>query len=160
MKKHFILALVIVFGLAALVFGSFGLFAKLYETGQAPLSYKQTEIVFKNTVVRADVSDTNALRVRGLSGRANLPDGSGMWFAYEKEGDHSIWMKEMNFPLDILWFDRNFRLVAVKENAIPESFPEAFVSATPSLFVLEVSAGFVQKYQVAAGDTVTVHNPY
>jgi uncharacterized membrane protein (UPF0127 family) len=158
MNKNFIL--MIVFGMTALVFGAVGILNQTNTRTSVPVSYRQADIVFKNTTVKADISDTNALRARGLSGRSSLHDGAGMWFVFEAEESHSIWMKEMNFPLDILWFDAGLQLVHTKENATPESFPEAFRSSAPALYVLEVPAGFVQKYQVAAGEKVAVHNLY
>jgi uncharacterized protein len=158
MNKNFIL--MIVFGMTALVFGTAGFLVRTNARTSVPVLYRQADIVFKNTTVKADISDTNALRVRGLSGRSSLQDGTGMWFVFEAEESHSIWMKEMNFSLDILWFDAGLRLVHIKENATPESFPEAFRSSSPDLYVLEVPAGFVQKYQVIKGEKVAVHKLY
>ncbi len=119
----------------------------------------EAEIVFAHTTVRAEVADTESSRIRGLSGRAPLPDGAGMWFDFDASGTPGIWMKEMNFPLDILWFDEGLHVVFVKENALPESYPEVFSPPSqfsPARYVLEVPAGFVKKYGVSLGENVSL----
>lgn len=114
-------------------------------------------ISFENVSVSAEVSDREDSRVRGLSGRMSLSDQEGMWFDFASDGRHSFWMKEMNFPIDIIWFDKNFRAIFIKENAMPDSYPETFTPETLDRFVLEVPAGFVKKYGVVLGEKVVVH---
>lgn len=115
-------------------------------------------ITLKNAVVYADVADTEFLHEKGLSGRASLPDGEGMWFAYRQNGIYSFWMPDMRFPIDIIWFDENFRVVYMQKNAAPESYPYVFTPDVSARYVLEVPAGFVKKYTVSVGDTVFVQN--
>ncbi len=126
------------------------------EQGDVTTQKKNIYIAFASTTVKAEVADTEALRVRGLSGHAPLLDNTGMWFEFDTPKRASIWMKEMLFPLDILWFDENLQLVYMKENATPESYPETFMPSSPALYVLEVQAGFVKKYGVLFGEKVAV----
>lgn len=147
-KKIFIL----IFFLAVF----FGLVAFFPPVLREQKTVKYATVVFKNTTVKAETADTEAKRRQGLSGRKNLANGEGIWFVFFRETDAGIWMKEMNFPIDIVWFDRNFKITHIKENAAPESYPEVFAPSTPSRFVLEVPAGFVQKYGVSLGDVVSV----
>lgn len=117
---------------------------------------KNTTVTFKNTVVNADVSDTEILREKGLSGRPALSDGTGMWFVYQNDGIYSYWMPDMHFPIDIIWFDKNLQVVYIQENATPESYPHVFAPNAPARYVLEVPSGFVRKNGVILGDKVTV----
>lgn len=116
-------------------------------------------IVFQNTTIQAEVADTPKLRIQGLSGHAPLSEGRGMWFDFGVQGIHGIWMKEMSFPLDILWFNEEFRIVHIKENAKPSSYPEIFTPPSSARYVLEVSAGFVAKSGASLGDRVSIHSP-
>ena len=134
----------------------FGVFLSAYS-GSFNTEKKYTVISFKKVSVTAEVSDTEVLRVRGLSGRISLKEGEGMWFDFWSDGYHSFWMKEMNFPIDILWLNKDSEVVYIKENATPESYPETFIPSSPDRFVLEVPAGFVKKYEVILGEKVTVH---
>src|SRR3989339_1632615 len=43
--------------------------------------------------------------VRGLGGRADLGKYDGMLFLFPTTEQHSFVMRDMKFPLDIVWFD-------------------------------------------------------
>jgi len=150
-KKYLFIALFAVF---------FGLFLNFsVRSGSevqknSPAGNALTTILFKNTNVLAEVADTPAKEELGLSGRIELPFGKGMLFAPPTARVYGIWMKDMNFPLDIVWFDNDLKVMYIKENAAPESYPEAFVPSAPSRYVLELPAGFIQRYGVTLGDKV------
>lgn len=145
--------LLIFFGITAI----FAILSSFLGGSSATVSRKNTTIIFKNNVVvKADVSDTDFLRQKGLSGRASLLEGTGMWFVYPKSGIYSFWMPDMHFSIDILWFDEKFQAVHIKENATPESYPDVFTPDTPAQYVLEVPVGFVRKNGIILGDKVSV----
>jgi uncharacterized membrane protein (UPF0127 family) len=91
--------------------------------------------------------------IRGLSGREFLPKDGGMLFVFPDSQKYGIWMKEMNFPLDIIWFSDDWKIVYIKENARPESYPELFKPTALAKFVLEVNSGFVADYGIKVGDS-------
>jgi uncharacterized membrane protein (UPF0127 family) len=95
----------------------------------------------------------------GLSGRAKIADDQGMLFLFPDKGDHAFWMKEMLFPLDILFIDDN-KIVSISQNAPAPTSPTAtlplYRSALPSNKVLEINAGLAKKYDFKVGDTVTL----
>ena len=105
--------------------------------------------------VHAEVVTTEAARGRGLSGRESLPDGQGMLFVFEKSDRYAFWMKEMHFPIDIIWLDENFTIVSITEDALPESYPATFRPTTPVRYVLEVPAGFVRRNSVIVGNKIS-----
>ena len=87
------------------------------------------------------VSDDFEKRVLGLSNRTNLPEGiDGMLFIFPKSDTHGIWMKDMNFNIDILWLDDNFNVVDQRLNVSPDTYPESFTPSAPALYVLELPA--------------------
>jgi len=107
-----------------------------------------------------EVASTPVARARGLSGRASLTEGSGMFFVFEEEDEWGIWMKEMNFALDIVWADSTGKIITIKKNISPETYPQTFYPATPSKYVLEVPAGFTELHAIAEGDEIIIHaNP-
>ncbi|MBI4138937.1 DUF192 domain-containing protein [Candidatus Uhrbacteria bacterium] len=57
------------------------------------------------TALTFDVADTDALRRQGLSGRASLAPFDGMRFVFGASGIYPFWMKDMTFPIDIVWLD-------------------------------------------------------
>ncbi len=80
-------------------------------------------------------------REKGLSHFSSLKKNQGMLFIFPNEEKHAFWMKEMKFPIDILWFDTKKSLCWVKENARPEDFPNIYIPKCSAKYVLEVPAG-------------------
>lgn len=109
-------------------------------------------LVLGETTVRVEVVDTPEKRTLGLSGREKLAQGTGMLFVFETEDIYGIWMKDMNFPLDIIWFNEYGEVIYFVENATPDSYPKTFLPPTPSLYVLEVPTGFVEEHHIKVGD--------
>jgi uncharacterized membrane protein (UPF0127 family) len=102
--------------------------------------------------VTVEVADTPALRVQGLSGRAPFSDDEGMLFVFPEDGDLPIWMKDMNFALDIIWIDQAGRIVHIEPSVQPDSYPRIYKAGTPARYVLELRAGFADIRNVRVGD--------
>jgi hypothetical protein len=101
-----------------------------------------------------EVANTVEKRKTGLSGRKNLSEDRGMLFAFDKPDKHGIWMKDMNFSIDILWIDENYKIIDIKKQAESESFPEIFHPSENATYVIEVMAGFVEMHNINIGDRV------
>lgn len=107
----------------------------------------------------ASVADTMSTRIKGLSDTPYLPDNVVKLFAFGVPGSHSIWMKDMNYPLDIIWIAEEGEIVHIEENVSPDTFPESFSSPVPAWFVVETNAGFVAENQVQVGDELVIPRP-
>jgi hypothetical protein len=97
---------------------------------------------------------TNFEKEKGLGGSFFLSDNNGMLFVYEREGYPAIWMKNMIFPIDIIWLNSDFRIVDVEKNVSPLTYPTAFSPDLPAQYVLEVNAGFFDLHNIQIGDTL------
>jgi uncharacterized membrane protein (UPF0127 family) len=105
--------------------------------------------------LKIDLALTEVDKNRGLSGRPVLNKDEGMLFVFEKPGKLSFWMKDMNFPIDIIWIGEDLKVVYIKKNATPASYPDAFQPGEndkDAKYVLEVVAGFSDKYNLKIGD--------
>jgi len=122
------------------------------------------EIVYSHAIVKTftgkeipvEVADTIKKRNLGLGKRASLKKNWGMLFVFEKRKHHRFWMKDMQFPLDIIWLD-NHRIVHIIHNAKPtnqKDEPEVMTSPVPANFVLEIAAGMASKLQLKAGQSM------
>ena len=117
---------------------------------------KETEGVVRvgNTYVAVWLARTEEERVLGLSGSSSLPKDTGMLFIFEASDMHGFWMKDMQYPIDIIWIDDTFSIVSLKENASPDEYPQVYFPETKARYVLEVKAGFIKEAQVAKGQKV------
>lgn len=106
--------------------------------------------------LKLEIADTDRSRVQGLSGRSNLPDGQGLLFVFPESNYHAFWMKDMRFPIDILWFDEHYRLVDVHERVSPDTYPSVFSPHISAQYVLELPAGFFSKYKIKLGEVLQI----
>lgn len=115
---------------------------------------KTSYLVLGTATVEVQILDTEALRAQGLSGVESLPATTGRLFIFPQDGEWGIWMKEMSFPIDIIWIDSLGEVVTIKEGATPESYPEVFFPAAPVRYVVEVNAGKTAEWGLTAGAVV------
>lgn len=121
---------------------------------------RKQEVAINNQTIVAEVVSKPADRERGLSGRTHLNINEGMLFLFETPGVYPFWMKDMRFPIDILWL-RDDRVVGITERVDPQiGAPE---SALAILYppesvtrVLELAAGRARLLEAHIGDTLTI----
>ena len=103
--------------------------------------------------IPVEVADTLKKRSLGLGKRPSLKKGWGMLFVFEERKPHRFWMKDMQFPLDIIWLD-NHKIVHIIHKAKPANSrdePEVMTSPVPVNFVLEIAAGRAAKLRLKTG---------
>lgn len=110
----------------------------------------------ESTPISVMIADEPEEHRVGLSGRESLGEFEGMLFIFPEENFYNMWMKDMLFPIDIIWIDNSYTVVHIKKNATPESYPDTFVSPVPARFVLEVNAFVTENENIAVGDKVTL----
>jgi len=115
---------------------------------------KFIDIKIGDKIIKTEVRDTDAGRTLGLSGHAPLAEGEGMLFIFDESLEYTFWMKDMLFPIDIIWIDANKKVIEVSENASPESYTNTFSPVSPAMYVLEVPAGTYSKNNIHQGDRV------
>lgn len=134
-------------------------FLAFTEEGDLRLSQINTA---GGTIVVA-IADTPATRSVGLSNREELRDIDGLLLKWDEPGRHPIWMAGMQFTLDLVWLDRDGRVLDVLSNVPPcgvEPCPLYEPSETrESLAVLELPAGAVAKRQLTRGAIVSFPRP-
>jgi len=104
------------------------------------------------TIVRAEVVKAPDVRTRGLSGRAALGRDTGMLFVFPRASRYGFWMKEMRFPIDILWLADDGRIVDLRESVSPDTYPTLFRPQHAVRYVLELPAGFAAAHGIRLGD--------
>lgn len=105
-----------------------------------------------------ELADTVEKQLLGLSGRESLPQNGGMLFIFSESHRYTFWMKNMNFPLDIIWI-KDGRVFEINANAQPEpgvkdSELKIFIPSQAVDRVLEVNAGWTSENNINPGDEV------
>jgi uncharacterized membrane protein (UPF0127 family) len=106
--------------------------------------------------INVEVAQSAGERAKGLMYREGISEESGMLFIFDSEDKHSFWMKNMSFPIDIIWIDSNFRIVDITMSAVPCMVESCtmYSPGVPARYVLEVQSGFVSGNGVEFGDVI------
>ncbi|MFH0941149.1 MAG: DUF192 domain-containing protein [Candidatus Omnitrophota bacterium] len=90
----------------------------------------------------------------GLMFRKYLSSARGMLFIFSKDDFWPFWMKNTLIPLDVIWLDKDKKIVDMVVNAQPAvtDNPYSFKPVSPARYVLEANAGFVEKNKISVGD--------
>ncbi len=115
---------------------------------------KVSTVTINGAKIEVELADTSAKRMKGLSGRQSLAPDKGLLFLFNRPGIYSFWMKDMNFPIDIIWIGPDYRIVDITYNLTPDTFPKSFRPQMPAKFVLEVNAGFARERGIKIGDKI------
>ena len=110
-------------------------------------------LLIGDTTIRIELAKTTEEKARGLSGREGIGEEDGLLFVYDTDDFYYFWMKDMKFPIDIIWLDKDWRVVYIADNVLPETYPNTFVSKEPARYVLEVASGFSARHGVSVGVT-------
>lgn len=156
-------------GALLLVLGSVWLFFTFSSNVWKPSSQTLVGVGVGENVVLAEVADSAEERARGLSGRDGLEKGRGMLFLFDPSTSsgqaepavQGFWMKDMRFPIDIIWVrdgkiigfeeDVSIPTVGISESELPVYFSPGAIDT-----VLEVSAGTVHDLGIRVGDKFQV----
>ena len=117
-------------------------------------SYATTTVRAPGGDIQVEIADTPTKRELGLSGRALLNSNTGMLFIFENPGSYFFWMKDMRFPIDIVWINVDREVVGIDSNISPDTYPKTFNSSEKVQFVLELNAGDASKFGIATGTTL------
>lgn len=98
-------------------------------------------IVFDNKAsFKIEIAQTPAQLSRGLMNRKSLSQDSGMLFIFPDEQIRTFWMKDTLIPLDMIFMDKQKKIVGIVYNATPQTLDVRSVNK-PAQYVLEINAG-------------------
>jgi len=100
-----------------------------------------------------EIADDAIEQIAGLMFRDALPERTGMLFVYEKDRVVQFWMKNVSFPVDMIFINRCGRITHIHENAQPDT-TSLIGSSGPVRAVLELNGGASKRAQIRPGDTV------
>jgi len=155
MKQYLPLIGLFVVIVGLMIFGS--------AAGVAPWAFvkspAQTSVTIGELKIKADIVKTEKEQQKGLGGREKLAEDGGMLFVFDKENKYNFWMKDVKFPIDIIWISKEKKVVDFYQNAevqlaVPDSQLRIYSPSSSALYVLEVNAGEIEKYHIGVGNEV------
>ena len=149
------LQVLIPIGIAALIVGVAGVVTLPAEVKLEQVEFPRGTIMIDDKILEVQIADTEPRHVRGLMFQNELPFDQGMLFVFEKSGPKSMWMLNMQFPLDIIWFDEDGNVVSISKDVPPCMTPAEIMAceydgatSENAKYALEVTAGFVDKFKI------------
>jgi uncharacterized membrane protein (UPF0127 family) len=94
---------------------------------------------------------------KGLGGRPCILPNQGMLFAFTKPGQYPMWMKDMKFPVDIIWIGADHKVVGFYNDITPSTYPDSFVNKkdSPASYVLELKDKRASELYLTIGTPVS-----
>lgn len=120
--------------------------------------YLKAEVEIGKIKLFSDIAITELQKQKGLAIKDSLNENQSMMFLFPSVNKQSFWMKDMRFPIDILWIDENDKIVHIEHSLSPcerwTLFCTSYQPDSNSLYVLETVSGLTDKYDIKEGDVV------
>lgn len=119
---------------------------------------KWGRVCFKEYCFDVQLAQSKVEMTKGLMFQKSLEQNKGMLFLFNKEARHPFWMKNTFVPLDIIWIDKNNKVVFISENNQPCKwyYCSSIIPKADASYVLEVNSGIVQKIGLKLGDELSL----
>lgn len=140
--------------IAAVIIGVVGILSIPSDSKLESVEFPMGTIKVDEQVLQVQIADTEPRRIRGLMFQNQLPYDQGMIFVFDTPGSYSLWMLNMQFALDMIWFDENGNVVHIETNVPPcktalETMTcQSVVPEGEALYILEVTSGFVETFNI------------
>lgn len=120
---------------------------------------KQGEVYFQDkskSLIRkidVEIAETVETRHLGLMFRDKMEEDQGMLFIFPSEEQQGFYMKNTILPLDIIFINAKKEIIKIYKNTTPFS-EKTLPSGKLCLYVVEVNAGYTDKYNIKEGDFI------
>lgn len=122
-------------------------------------------MTLNNNKINVEIAATDAAKIKGLGGRPCIPADQGMLFDFGRDGRYAIWMKDMKFPIDVIWITNSHRIAAMEVDFRPQTYnyqqpdkSEKRANQIPARYVLEIKANRSNEMKLQLGQTVNFVN--
>jgi hypothetical protein len=144
--------------LAALLLSVFALVSCGPQTASLDELRTRTVQLPDGSRIVAEVVSTQFEMARGMMHRDKLDPDRGMLFIHQSPGRHRYWMHQVLIPLDMIWMNKDGRIVEIAANAPPCAGPPGecayYGGHGISLYVLELAGGVAAKHGLKVGDVL------
>jgi uncharacterized membrane protein (UPF0127 family) len=123
------------------------------------VTFRKRKVKICGKIFSLEIADTFVKQMLGLMHRESIGKREGMLFVFGRDGMNSIWMANMNFPIDIIWLDADGIVVGIEEMAAPcrNIFNcRAYSPSKESRYVIELKGGVASSIGIRKGVAVRI----
>ena len=147
---------------AAVIIGVVGIFSIPSDSKLESVELPIGTIKVDDIVLEVQIADTEPRRIRGLMFQDQLPYDQGLIFVFNEPGIYSLWMLNMQFSLDMIWFDENGSIVHIEQNVPPCKTAteimacQSIVPSGEASYILEVTSGFIKEFNITKDSKLSI----
>ncbi|QLH02639.1 hypothetical protein C5F47_03225 [Nitrosopumilus cobalaminigenes] len=148
--------------IAAVIIGVIGMLTLPSDSKLESVEFPRGTILVDDVALEVQIADSEPRRVRGLMFQDQLPPDQGMIFVFKEPGLYSLWMLNMQFPLDMIWFDLDGNVVHIEKNvppcktALEITTCQSVVPDDDASYILEVTSGFIDQNNITKDSKLTI----
>jgi len=148
--------------IAAVIIGVIGMLTLPSDSKLESVEFPRGTILVDDVALEVQIADSEPRRVRGLMFQDQLPPDQGMIFVFNEPGLYSLWMLNMQFSLDMIWFDQNGNVVHIEKDvppcktALEITTCQSVVPDDEATYVLEVTSGFIDQNNITKDSKLTI----
>jgi len=149
--------------IAAVIVGVAGLLTLPSDVKLESVEFPRGTVKLDGVVLEVQIADTDPRRARGLMFQEQLPLDEGMLLVFDDPNRVSIWMLNVQFPIDAIWIDAEGKVVFIEKNIPPcktaletvtcESYKGGGQDAN---YILEVTSGFVDQFNISTDSILEI----
>lgn len=125
--------------------------ALLFQQATAYFLSQTTTLFLGEGKFTARIASSEAARTKGLSGTNTLPSDHALIFVFDYDSKWGIWMKDMRYPIDIVWLDKSKTVVDFVTNVSPNTYPRVYTPTKDARYVVELPSGTVKNKTIRTG---------
>jgi hypothetical protein len=118
--------------------------------------YETTTVYIGKKQLTAILADSFIKKMIGLMFRSGLDPDTVMLFDFGYSNRHGIWMRNMRFPIDILWVSESLKVIDFAEGVTPSSGSKVNRPSAEARYVIEAESGFTSRNNIEKGEVVKI----
>jgi uncharacterized membrane protein (UPF0127 family) len=120
------------------------------KEGELTFTTPESDFISK---IDIEIAEDDEERGQGLMYRSKMLESQGMLFIFDREQPQSFWMRNTPISLDMIFANKENEIVKIHKNTTPFS-ESSYASLKPAIYVVEVVAGYTDKYGIKVGDKI------
>jgi uncharacterized membrane protein (UPF0127 family) len=147
---------------AAVVVGALGVAFIPPEVRDRDTGFPKGTVRIDDDVITVEIAATAAEKQRWMTFRQDrLPLDTAMLIKHDQPDLHEVWMLNIEYNLDLIWFDENGDAVYMIKDAPPcenvvETVSCTYKTTKRALYVMAATSGFIDEHDISVGSKMII----